>query len=151
MTTVLAFLLLPQFFLFLRGQGSRLQGRRDIPAHKVEVDFNLLRSVLAAFAGALMDTDFLYKLVEHGVCQRVEILILVNQGNILGDVGSLLGGLRFLDGADKRSARLKTVSYDMSDFNDRLLIGLKGTMGGSGTSFPPRPYDRRQGKCRFQG
>ena len=55
---VLAFLLLPQFFLFLRGQGNRLQGGRDIPAHKVEVDFNLLRSVLAAFAGALMDKDF---------------------------------------------------------------------------------------------
>ena len=27
-----------------------------------------------------MDKDFLYKLVEHGICQRVEILILVNQG-----------------------------------------------------------------------
>ena len=39
--------------------------------------------VLAAFAGAFMDKDFLYKLVEHGVCQRVEILILVNQGNKL--------------------------------------------------------------------
>src|SRR5699024_3068653 len=35
------------------------------------------------FAGALMDKDFLYKLVEHGICQRVEILILVNQGNKL--------------------------------------------------------------------
>ena len=77
---VFAFLLLPQFFLFLRSQGNRLQGGRDIPAHKVEVDFNLLRGVLAAFPGALMDKNFLYKLVEHGVCQRVEILILVNQG-----------------------------------------------------------------------
>ena len=30
-----------------------------------------------------MDKDFLYKLVEHGVCQRVEVLVLVNQGNKL--------------------------------------------------------------------
>ena len=30
-----------------------------------------------------MDKDFLYKLVEHGICQRVKILILVNQGNKL--------------------------------------------------------------------
>ena len=30
-----------------------------------------------------MDKDFLYKLVEHGVCQRVKILVLVNQGNKL--------------------------------------------------------------------
>ena len=80
---VLAFLLLPQFFLFLRGQGNRLQGRRDIPAHKIEVDFNLLCGVLAAFPGALMDKDFLYKLVKHGVCQRVEVLVLINQGNKL--------------------------------------------------------------------
>ena len=83
MKPVFAFLLLPQFFLFLRGQGNRLQGGRNIPAHKVEVDFNLLRGVLAAFAGAFMDKDFLYKLVEHGVCQRVEVLVLVNQGNKL--------------------------------------------------------------------
>ena len=27
-----------------------------------------------------MDKDFLYKLVEHGVCQSVKILILINQG-----------------------------------------------------------------------
>ena len=80
---VLAFLLLPQFFLFLRGQGNRLQGGRDIPAHKIEIDFNLLCGVLAAFAGALMDKDFLYKLVEHGICQRVEIFVLINQGNKL--------------------------------------------------------------------
>ena len=65
----------------LRGQGNRLQGGRDIPAHKIEVDFNLLRGVLAAFAGAFMNKDFLCKLVEHGICQRVEILVLVNQGN----------------------------------------------------------------------
>ena len=83
MKPVLAFLLLPQFFLFLRGQGNRLQGGWDIPAHKIEVDFNLLSGVLAAFAGAFMDKNFLYKLVEHGICQRVEILILVNQGNKL--------------------------------------------------------------------
>ena len=83
MKPVFAFLLLPQFFLFLRGQGNRLQGGRDIPAHKVEVDFNLLRGVLAAFAGAFMDKDFLHKLVEHGICQRVKILALVNQGNKL--------------------------------------------------------------------
>ena len=83
MKPVLAFLFLPQFFLFLRGQGNRLQGGRDIPAHKVKVDFNLLRSVLDTFAGAFMDKDFLYKLVEHGVCQRVEVFILVNQGNKL--------------------------------------------------------------------
>ena len=30
-----------------------------------------------------MDKDFLYKLVEHGIRQRVEILVLVNQGNKL--------------------------------------------------------------------
>ena len=60
MKPVLAFLLLPQFFPLLRGQGNRLQGGRDIPAHKIEVDFNLLRGVLAAFAGAFMDKDFLY-------------------------------------------------------------------------------------------
>ena len=41
----------------------------------------LLRGVLAAFAGAFMDKDFLYKLVEHGICQRVKIFVLVNQGN----------------------------------------------------------------------
>ena len=64
-------------------KGTGLQGGWDIPAHKVEVDFNLLCGVLAAFAGAFMDKDFLYKLVEHGVCQRVEILILINQGNKL--------------------------------------------------------------------
>jgi len=27
-----------------------------------------------------MDKDFLYKLVEHGICQRVKILVLINQG-----------------------------------------------------------------------
>ena len=64
----------------LRGQGNRLQGGRDIPTQKIEVDFNLLRGVLAAFAGAFMNKDFLCKLVEHGICQCVEILILVNQG-----------------------------------------------------------------------
>lgn len=47
---------------------------------KIEVDFNFLRGVLAAFSGAFVDKDFLYKLVEHGVCQRVKILILINQG-----------------------------------------------------------------------
>ena len=30
-----------------------------------------------------MDKNFLYKLVEHGVCQRVKILVLINQGNKL--------------------------------------------------------------------
>ena len=128
-----------------------------------------------------MDKDFLYKLVEHGICQRVEILILVNQGYkllrrfpalliagnglfqfhdfriegvllfgvlcvqglipgvrqltqgvvlidfanqlfqfpgpllgggqpfpLLGDVGGLLGGLRFLDGADKLGPVMNT-------------------------------------------
>ncbi len=47
---------------------------------KIEVDFNFLRGVLTAFSGALVDKDFLYKLVEHGVCQRVKILVLINQG-----------------------------------------------------------------------
>ena len=41
---------------------------------------NFLRGVLAAFSGAFVDKDFLYKLVEHGVCQRVKILVLINQG-----------------------------------------------------------------------
>mgnify|MGYP007066003757 CR=1 FL=1 len=58
MKPVFALLLLPQFFLFLRGQGNRLQGGRDIPAHKIEIDFNLLRGVLAAFSGAFVDKDF---------------------------------------------------------------------------------------------
>ena len=30
--------------------------------------------------GAFMDKDFLYKLVAHGICQRVKILVLINQG-----------------------------------------------------------------------
>ncbi len=47
-------------------------------ALKIEVDFNFLRGVLAAFSGAFVDKDFLYKLVEHGVCQSVKILILIN-------------------------------------------------------------------------
>ena len=67
--------------LLLRGQGNRLQGGRDIPAHKVEVDFNLLRGVLAAFPARSWTRIFSTKLVEHGICQRVKILILVNQGN----------------------------------------------------------------------
>ena len=81
MKFVLAFFLFPQFFLFLRSEGNRLQGGRDIPAHEIEIDFNLLRRVLAAFALTFMDKDFLQKLVEHGVCQRVEILVFSNQGN----------------------------------------------------------------------
>lgn len=47
----------------------------DISAHKIEVDFNLLRGVLTAFPGALMDKDFLNKLIQHGVRQRVEVSV----------------------------------------------------------------------------
>ena len=81
MKSVFAFLLLPQFFLFLRREGNRLHGGRDVPAHKVEINLNLLRGILTAFPGALVDKDFLDKLVEHGVRQGVEVLILINQGN----------------------------------------------------------------------
>ncbi len=41
--------------------------------------------------------------------------------------------------------------YDMSDFNDRLLIGLKGTMGEAELHFLRARMIGGKGKCRFQG
>ena len=40
-----------------------------------------MRSLSTAFSGTLMDKDFIDKLVEHGICQLVEVLILVNQSD----------------------------------------------------------------------
>ena len=48
-----------QFLLFLRGQLHVPERGRYVSAHKIEVDFNRLRGVLASFAVTLMDKDFI--------------------------------------------------------------------------------------------
>ena len=84
------------------GKGSRSEMQKAIRGGRVRVNGNVqrdpsaqmaedaeillngekldMRGVLAAFSSAFVDKDFLYKLVEHGVCQSVKILVLINQG-----------------------------------------------------------------------
>lgn len=72
-----------KFLLFLRGQ-LHVPGRgRYISAHKIEIDFNRLRGVLASFAVTLMDKDFIDKFIEHGVCHGLKTLVFVNQSDKL--------------------------------------------------------------------
>ena len=69
--------------LFLRGQFCFPERGGYVSAHKIEVDFNRLCGVLASFAVALMDKDFIDKFIEHSVRHGVEALVFVNQSDKL--------------------------------------------------------------------
>ena len=64
---VFEFFFLPKGLLFLRGQFHIPECRRDVLAHKIEVDLHRLGGFDTALAVTLMDKDFLDKLIEHGV------------------------------------------------------------------------------------
>ena len=65
MPPVFQFLFLPKGLLFLRGQLHVPERRRDVLAHKIEIDLHRLGGFDTALAVTLMDKDFLDKLIEH--------------------------------------------------------------------------------------
>ena len=79
MPSVFQFLFLPKGLLFLQGQLHVPERRRDVLAHKIEVDLYRLGGFDTALAVTLMDKDFLDKLIEHGVCHILKTLVFVNQ------------------------------------------------------------------------
>ena len=105
-----------------------------------------------------MDKDFLYKLVEHGVCQRVEVLVLINQGNklfrrfpallIAGNglfqfrdfriEGVLLFGVLCVQGLIP-GVRQLTQGVVLIDFADQLFQ-FPGPLLGGGQPFPLLGY-----------
>ena len=68
-------------YLFLQFLRRRLldEIRGNASAGEVEINFYLLRGLTASFPVAFMYKDFLDKLIEHGVGERVEGLALVDQ------------------------------------------------------------------------
>ena len=80
---VFQFLVLPNCLLFLPGQLHFPERRRDVLAHKIEVDLHRLGGFDTALTVTFMDKDFLDKLIEHGIRHVLEALVFVNQGNKL--------------------------------------------------------------------
>ena len=79
-----------------------------------------------------MDKDFLYKLVEHGVCQRVKILVLINESAVLTLVSDTLRAIAEYSRNDRKEfihtvqeTQVAQQSADISKKRRRLAAAQK--------------------------
>ncbi|ETO98524.1 hypothetical protein HMPREF1495_1318 [Lachnoanaerobaculum sp. MSX33] len=83
------------FFQFFLCWLCRLKCLRNKLPYKVEIDFNLLSSLNAAFSATLMNEDLFHELIQHGGGQFIEAFILINQSyKAISRFLSLFNGLK---------------------------------------------------------
>ena len=92
---------------------------RHILSDKIEVNLDLLRGILTAFPGAFVDKNFLYKLIEHGRCQRIKVFIFVDQRD------KSLGRFTVLLIAADRLSQLYNLTFQFV-----LLLSVLSVKGG---------------------